>query len=251
MTPQQRTLYLKALQNTNGLVLVSGPTGSGKTNTLYAALKHLQQQPLNIVSIEDPIEINLPGVTQINVNQAFGFPDALRTVLRQDPDVIMIGEIRDRETAEMAISAAQTGHLVLASIHASDAYGALIRLEDLGVNLDQAIQQLKVLVSQRLMRITGTSHVSNHSSSRYYSRSGVFDVLYCSAEIQSQLSKANRNTTMQLIIQKLIADTQETSDAILLKLIENNQTDWTEIQRVYGWEKVAKLSSQYIPSSIW
>jgi type IV pilus assembly protein PilB len=251
MTQQQRAHYLKAIQNTSGLILVSGPTGSGKTNTLYAALKHLQKKPLSIVSIEDPIEVNLPGITQINVNKAFGFPDALRTILRQDPDVIMIGEIRDRETAEMAISAAQTGHLVLASIHAADCYGALLRLQDLGINLNQAIQQLQVLISQRLIRIKTDNYVSTDSSNRYHSRSGVFDLLPCSEAIQSQLLMSHEQKNLRKTIPNLIADTQETSDSILLQLIKNNKTDWTETQRVYGWEKVANLSAQSVSTSQW
>lgn len=251
MTQKQRTLYLQSIQSHDGLVLVSGPTGSGKTNTLYAALSHLKKQPLNIVSIEDPIEVNIPGITQINVNASFGFPDALRTVLRQDPDVIMIGEIRDQETAEMALSAAQTGHLVLASIHAADSYSALLRLQDLGINLRQAIPQLKLILSQRLVRTTSNSLTSTRQNSRYHSRRGVFDLLPCSSALQTQLLTANDEKQLRQTIESCIHEIGDTSDSILLQLIQSHQTDWTEIQRVYGWEKVAKLSAQSTPISVW
>ena len=112
-----------------GIVIVTGPTGSGKTTTLYAALSELEDGKINITTVEDPVEYRLPGVTQIQVEEAqrLTFASALRAILRQDPDVILIGEIRDRETAEVATQASMTGHLVLATLHANDAVGVVAR----------------------------------------------------------------------------------------------------------------------------
>lgn len=245
MSLQQQKDYLKAIRSSSGLILVAGPTGSGKTNTLYAALHHLEKKPLNIVSIEDPVEVNLPGITQINVNKEFGFPQALRTVLRQDPNVLMIGEIRDQETAEMAISAAQTGHLVLASIHASSSYGALLRLQDLGIDLKHAVEQLKMLISQQLVRIISDQLNSDNAAiPNYQSRQGVFEVLTCDSVIKEKLLKSTNQEKFRRALQDCINSLDETSDSALLQLIRENKTDWTEVQRVYGWEKVADLSAR-------
>ncbi|MCB0320815.1 MAG: type II/IV secretion system protein, partial [Bdellovibrionales bacterium] len=149
----QRSLE-HSLDCSSGLVLVTGPTGSGKTTTLYACLKHLQDGSTNIVTVEDPVEYRLPGLNQIQVNELIGvtFPSALRSVLRQDPDIILIGEIRDQETAKIAIQAAQTGHLVLATLHTSDAPGAISRLLDLGVDPLSLSEVLKGVLAQRLIR---------------------------------------------------------------------------------------------------
>src|SRR5690606_15291495 len=119
----------------HGIVLVTGPTGSGKTTTLYAALSLLDAGRSNIMTVEDPIEYELPGVGQTQVNTRIGldFARALRAILRQDPDVVMVGEIRDRETAQIAIQASLTGHLVLATLHTNDAASAVTRLVDMGV----------------------------------------------------------------------------------------------------------------------
>src|SRR5262245_25655649 len=131
----QRDMYLTTLQQPHGMILVTGPTGSGKTVSLYTGLNILNKEDTNISTAEDPAEINLPGVNQVNVNPKVGltFASALRAFLRQDPDVIMVGEIRDLETAEIAIKAAQTGHLVLSTLHTNDAPKTLSRLVDMGV----------------------------------------------------------------------------------------------------------------------
>src|SRR5204863_9565564 len=124
----------RLLDAREGLILVTGPTGSGKTTTLYAALRKLQQRGLNIVTVEDPIEYRLPGVVQVQVHERAGltFAAALRSIMRQDPDVVLIGEIRDRETAEIAIQASLTGHLVFSTLHTNDAVSAIARLVDIG-----------------------------------------------------------------------------------------------------------------------
>jgi type II secretory ATPase GspE/PulE/Tfp pilus assembly ATPase PilB-like protein len=148
----QRLRHL--LSHREGIVVVTGPTGSGKTTTLYAAIRELATGKVNITTVEDPIEYKLPQITQIQVDQARGvtFASALRSILRQDPDVIFVGEIRDQETAEMALQASQTGHLVLATLHTNDAVGVIPRLADLGLDPKRIAGSLRGVISQRLVR---------------------------------------------------------------------------------------------------
>jgi type IV pilus assembly protein PilB len=152
--PAQRELYLKNLARPQGMILVTGPTGSGKTVSLYTGLNILNKEDTNISTAEDPAEINLPGVNQVNVNNKVGltFAAALRAFLRQDPDVIMVGEIRDLETAEIAIKAAQTGHLVLSTLHTNDAPQTLTRLVDMGVKPYAIATSVSLIIAQRLGR---------------------------------------------------------------------------------------------------
>ena len=144
----------KLLDVREGLVLVTGPTGSGKTTTLYAALREIQQRGLNIVTVEDPVEYRIQGIVQVQINEKAGltFASALRSILRQDPDVVLIGEIRDRETAAIAVQAALTGHLVFATLHTRDACSSITRLTDLGVESAKLAVALKGIVAQRLIR---------------------------------------------------------------------------------------------------
>jgi type IV pilus assembly protein PilB len=148
-------MFRRALGVSHGLVLLSGPTGSGKTTTLYAALRDLQAPGVHhIVSIEDPVEIPLPGITQVHVDsERVSFNGALRSVLRHDPDIIMIGEIRDAETADIAVKSAMTGHLVFSTLHTNDAIGVISRLLNLGVPRDQLASTLRLSVAQRLVRV--------------------------------------------------------------------------------------------------
>ena len=150
----QRDLYLKYLAKPQGMILVTGPTGSGKTVSLYTGLNILNREDTNISTAEDPAEINLPGVNQVNVNPKVGltFAAALRAFLRQDPDVVMVGEIRDLETAEIAIKAAQTGHLVLSTLHTNDAPQTLTRLIDMGVKPYAIATSVSLIIAQRLAR---------------------------------------------------------------------------------------------------
>ena len=152
--PFQRELYTKFLAKPQGMILVTGPTGSGKTVSLYTGLNILNREDTNISTAEDPAEINLPGVNQVNVNAKVGltFAAAMRAFLRQDPDVIMVGEIRDLETAEIAIKAAQTGHLVLSTLHTNDAPQTLTRLVDMGVKPYAIATSVSLIIAQRLAR---------------------------------------------------------------------------------------------------
>ena len=138
----------------HGIILVTGPTGSGKTTTLYSALQQMDRKQRNIMTVEDPVEYDLPGIsqTQINLRAGMTFARGLRAILRQDPDVILIGEIRDGETAEIATQASLTGHLVLSTLHTNTAAGAITRLQDLGVDSFLLASTVRGIASQRLVR---------------------------------------------------------------------------------------------------
>ncbi|UVA79014.1 GspE/PulE family protein [Pandoraea commovens] len=153
-SPVQYLALTQAIARPHGLILLTGPTGSGKTVSLYSCLRRLNDASRNIVTIEDPVEIRLAGITQVNLNERAGldFATALRAFLRQDPDVLVVGEIRDARTAEIAIQAAQTGHLVFATVHANDAPSTLARLFDLGVAPFNLSSTLLLVSAQRLLR---------------------------------------------------------------------------------------------------
>lgn len=154
MLPVQQVDFYRAISCPQGLILVTGPTGSGKTITLYSALGELNSPEINLCSVEDPIEIPLPGLnqTQVNLKAGLNFQTVLRALLRQDPDVVMVGEIRDGETAEIAIKAAQTGHLVLSTLHTNSTVETLTRLEQMGVARWMLASALEVIIAQRLVR---------------------------------------------------------------------------------------------------
>jgi type IV pilus assembly protein PilB len=154
MPTQMTKWYEDAIERPHGMILVTGPTGSGKTTTLYTALNHLNTPTRNIITIEDPVEIRLPVIRQVQVNSEVGltFATALRSVLRQDPDVVLVGEIRDQETAKIAVQAALTGHLVLSTLHTNDAVGALARLKDFAVPMFAVNSALLCVIAQRLVR---------------------------------------------------------------------------------------------------
>lgn len=155
LTEEQLSTYLESIRKPHGIILVSGPTGSGKTTTLYATLKILNKEESNILTIEDPIEYTLKGINQVQLKEDIGltFASALRTFLRQDPDIIMLGEIRDSETAQMAIRASLTGHLVLSTIHTNSAWGIISRLVDMGIPSYLLANTLNLLIAQRLVRL--------------------------------------------------------------------------------------------------
>lgn len=195
------------IRRPHGIFLVTGPTGSGKTTTLYAALERLDASSTNILTVEDPIEYDLPGVSQIQVNPRIElhFATALRAILRQDPDVIMIGEIRDLETAQIAIQASLTGHLVLATLHTNDAASAATRLIDMGVEPFLLASTLQGVLAQRLMRCLckhcktqqhpeqaaqwnpqGCTHCGHTG---YAGRTGVHELLLITDDLRSEISK--------------------------------------------------------------
>ena len=164
-SPKDYHLYEEAIKKPNGIILISGPTGSGKTTTLYATLKTLNKTTKNVLTIEDPIEYTLEGINQVQLKEdiGLGFASTLRTFLRQDPDIIMVGEIRDKETAQMAIRAALTGHLVLSTIHTNSAWGIVSRLVDMDIPAYMVANTLNMAVAQRLVRLLCPVCKSKHS----------------------------------------------------------------------------------------
>jgi type IV pilus assembly protein PilB len=163
--PEALATFQRMLKKPHGLVLVTGPTGSGKTTTLYSALDLLRSPERNIITVEDPVEYQLDLINQVHVQASIGmtFARALRTILRQDPDVIMVGEIRDEDTARVAVQAALTGHLVLATLHTNDAPGAVARLLDMGIESYLLSTALNGAVAQRLART-----ICPHCETKYY-----------------------------------------------------------------------------------
>jgi len=154
LEPKRLTQFKRAIQQPNGIILLTGPTGSGKTTTLYGVINHIRKPGINISTVEDPIEYNIKGVnqTQVNLSTGMTFANSLRTLLRQDPDVIMVGEMRDQETAEISIRASLTGHLVLSTLHTNDAPSAASRLIDMGVEPYLVSSSVTMIIAQRLVR---------------------------------------------------------------------------------------------------
>ncbi|OGT35211.1 MAG: hypothetical protein A3F11_02065 [Gammaproteobacteria bacterium RIFCSPHIGHO2_12_FULL_37_14] len=184
LTDTQQQLFLNKLKQPQGLILVTGPTGSGKTITLYSALHYLNQIEKNIVTIEDPVEIELAGINQVMVNNKIGldFATILRTFLRQDPDIIMVGEIRDNETATIALQAAQTGHLVLSTLHTNNAIETITRLQHMGIPSYHLIASISLIIAQRLVRrlcqFCKHTHLGcENCHEGFKGRIGIFEVL--------------------------------------------------------------------------
>ncbi len=179
----QKEQLMYALEKPQGLILVTGPTGSGKTMTLYAALAKLNTLEKNIVTAEEPVEIKLAGINQVPIYPKIGltFTKTLRALLRQDPDIMMIGEIRDVETAEIAINAAQTGHLVLATLHTNNAVDSLTRLLSMGIAPYHLASSLSLIIAQRLVRCICQQCASNEGCPAchqgFKGRTGLFEVL--------------------------------------------------------------------------
>jgi general secretion pathway protein E len=211
------TAFEALLLRTDGIILVTGPTGSGKTTTLYAALNRIQTEEKNIITVEDPVEYQLKGIGQIQVNPRIGlnFASGLRSILRQDPDIIMIGEIRDHETAEIAIQASLTGHLVLSTLHTTDAASAVARLLDMNMEPFLVASSLAAVLAQRLVRTLcphcRKSYVPPASElaylprpvselyqgagcekcreSGYLGRTGIFELLHLDNDIRQMISE--------------------------------------------------------------
>jgi len=187
----------KQLAKRSGLLIVAGPTGSGKTTTLYSVINLLQDTKFNITTIEDPIEYKLDNINQAQVNKEKGlsFAVLLKAILRQDPDIILVGEIRDRETAEIAVRAAMTGHLVLSTVHAKDTQETILRFKDLGISQQLIDQTISVILSQRLIRIfcpqcqgKGCLHCDGEG---YAGRTGLFEYYDKETHISFKESKKN------------------------------------------------------------
>jgi type II secretory ATPase GspE/PulE/Tfp pilus assembly ATPase PilB-like protein len=225
----------RLLQRT-GLLAVTGPTGAGKTTTLYTLLSLLDHQQKNIITLEDPIELQLAGVNQVQVHHKIGFTFArgLRAILRQDPDIIMIGEIRDQETAEIAIEAALTGHLVLTSLHTTDGASVITRLIDMGIPAYLVASAVSGVIAQRLIRLScdacsGLGCLKCRSSG-YYERSGVFEVLPVDIELQSLITK---NPTVGKLRHYFQTKGYQTMEQALKKKVELGLTTKEE------WSKMA------------
>jgi general secretion pathway protein E len=201
MTGDTLSRFLDLIAQPHGIILVTGPTGSGKTTTLYAALQRLDAGSSNIMTVEDPIEYELPGIgqTQVNARIELDFAKALRAILRQDPDIIMIGEIRDYETAQIAIQASLTGHLVLATLHTNDAASAVNRLIDMGIEPFLLSSSLLGVLAQRLVRkLCPNCRVKANGASMapgcaecgytgYQGRTGIFELMVANDNIRSQI----------------------------------------------------------------
>ncbi|HGO5823198.1 TPA: GspE/PulE family protein [Mannheimia haemolytica] len=222
--PTQKANLLNALSQPQGLILVTGPTGSGKSITLYSALSHLNSSEKHILTAEDPIEIEIEGIIQTQVNRGINldFSQLLRTFLRQDPDIIMLGEIRDEESAEMALRAAQTGHLVLSTLHTNDAPSAVERLLQLGIKEYELKNSLLLVIAQRLLRrvcekCRGAG--CEHCYQGYKGRIGVYQLF-------SRSAKNFEKTTACL-------DFKTLADSAKEKLTEG-KTNQAEILRVLG-----------------
>lgn len=233
ITEKDNERFSRILKNSSGLIMIVGPTGSGKTSTLYTMIEELKSETVNMISLEDPVEFQIEGVTQVAINEKIGltFASALRSCLRQDPDIISIGEIRDGETASIALRAAMTGHLVLTTVHTEDAVSAIDRLRDLGVEPYLIGGSLRGIVSQRLVRkicpncreeytpdpeiidLAGINPLNKHFykgngcymcfDSGYKGRTGVFEILTIDSFLRDQISKGiNGNDLRKLVSER-------------------------------------------------
>jgi len=237
MAPDTEKSFLELINKPYGIVLVTGPTGSGKTTTLYSALLTLRSQVNNIMTVEDPIEYNLEGVgqTQVNSRIEMNFARALRAILRQDPDVVMIGEIRDLETAQIAVQASLTGHLVLATLHTNDAPSAVTRLIDMGIEPFLLSSSLLGVLGQRLIRLSCTachgSGCADCTQSGFKGRAGIFELMTTSVELkelihQSASEAQIRQKALDVGMRSLVQDSE--------RWVISKMTTPAEVRRVTG-----------------
>lgn len=203
-SPEDLSRLRRLLRSGQGVILAAGPTGSGKSSTLFGALGEVDRTRLNVVTLEDPVEYRLEGVSHVQVDARAGltFPAALRSVLRQDPDVVMVGEIRDRETAEIAMAAAVTGHLVLSTVHTTDAPGALTRLVNMGVPAHLVAGGVGGVVAQRLVRrlcrsCLGRDPACDRCPDGYRGRTGVFEVLVMTDALREAVNRGEATATLR------------------------------------------------------
>jgi type IV pilus assembly protein PilB len=235
-----------------GVVLAAGPTGSGKSTTLFAALSEVDRDAQNVVTLEDPVEYRLPGASQIQVDRraGLGFAEALRAVLRQDPDVVMVGEIRDRETAEIAMTAAVTGHLVLSTIHTTDAPGAVTRLIDMGVPRFLVSGGLSGVVAQRLVRRLCRDcrgRGCSECDEGYRGRTGVYQVLSVSDALRDEISGAGSTSE----IRRLAAEAGMSGlDSDARRAVASGLTGAHEITRLIAAAEGAGLSCRHCDGAV-
>lgn len=243
LTEKEEKLVKNLISKPQGMILVTGPTGSGKTTTIYSILNELNSVNKNITTIEDPIEYEVEGVNQTQVNHKIDldFAKVLRSVLRQDPDIIVIGEIRDTETARIALKASLTGHLVLSTLHTNDAASAVVRLKDMGVEPYLISAALNLVIAQRLLRKLCPDCKKLSPDGRSYQnigcekcndlgfkgRTGVFEILELNNEIKHEIDKnCNLNTIKELAVkngmQTLFDSSNELIEKGLTTLIERN-----------------------------
>lgn len=250
--------YTNALKSPQGLILVTGPTGSGKTVTLYSGLRHLNAVERNICSVEDPVEIPVVGInqTQVNIKTDLSFARVLRALLRQDPDVIMVGEIRDKETAEIAIKAAQTGHLVLSTLHTNSTCETLSRLAQMGIEGYHIAASLRLVIAQRLVRklcphcrkpptrlveLNDKSKAGvkprwsavgcNRCFSGYYGRTGIYEILAITPRLQQALVAGSGVSELNQIAHEQGHKTLLEAGIVL---VEQGITTFEELYRVAG-----------------
>lgn len=234
-TADQKKIFLEKISQPQGLILVTGPTGSGKTMTLYSALRHLNISEKNISTVEDPVEIQLAGINQVNINPKIGlhFATALRTFLRQDPDILMVGEIRDPETAEIAIQAAQTGHLVLSTVHTNSALETLARLQSMGIAPYHLSRSISLIISQRLIRKLCQhcrhAQACEHCLDGYQGRVGIYEFLPMTEAIAQLIlsGAATQTISAQLQGQGFLSLRQ-----IAMEKVKLGITSLSEINRV-------------------
>ncbi len=255
---QQKQLYLEALRRPQGMILMTGPTGSGKTVSLYTGLNILNKPEINISTAEDPVEINLSGINQVQVQPkiGFGFAEALRSFLRQDPDVVMVGEIRDLDTAEIAIKASQTGHLVLSTLHTNSAAETIIRLSNMGVESFNLASSLSLIIAQRLARklcpyckqpqehtvqlqhlgIQTTDNIfranpdgCNECTHGYSGRTGIYEVMRFDESLSEALIKG---ASVHELERLAIANGMSTLQMSGIEKLKQGITSFSELQRV-------------------
>jgi type IV pilus assembly protein PilB len=262
LLPEDHQRFERVITRPHGIILLTGPTGSGKTTTLYAILNRLNKVEVNITTIEDPVEYQLPGIAQVQINPKAGltFAGGLRSFLRQDPDIIMVGEIRDEETARLAIQAALTGHLVLSTLHTNDAPGAATRLVDMGIEPFLVSSSVIGVIAQRLVRVlcqrckepytatedilrrVGLSHLAADpptiyravgcdfcSNIGYKGRLGIFEIMTVDDEIKSLVVK--RATSTEIKEAAIAAGMRTLQQDGLVKVL-NGTTSLEEVLRV-------------------
>ena len=268
LTAAELELLRREIRRPEGMILISGPTGSGKSTTAHGLLQDIADSRLNIVTIENPIEHRLPGISQVEVNEkaGLGFADTLRSILRQDPDVIFVGEIRDSETATIALRAAQTGHLVLSTVHTIDATASITRLLDLGVDPSLISASLRLVIAQRLVRslcplckrpatppseldlarlsrhgrnvesVTTAAGCGNCRDTGFASRIGVFEILPVSRQLRAMLERHEPETALR---RQARAEGVQSMPAAAIRTINAGATTVDEVLRVVPPEETA------------